>query len=280
MGGAGIRGIAELFCLLAQASLPPDPPADPFEVTLEARVLWAQAWGSASAHNSFTQYQRGESLDLRDDFGLTQGAALADLDLSVRFADRHRLGIGALSGTFSGHTTLDRTFEYNDNVFQAGESARTSLEIDIRDATYDYRILDDGGTTLWIGGGLRRVVLNVGLESTTLDPQGSMEDNKALFATLHAALQHEIAPSLRLGFEMLGAPAAIPALFSRPSLGRFIQARASIAWEVVGGVTLDAGLDLLWMWQDCEAREPDQHYAVNRVELLLLGPSLGLRIAF
>jgi hypothetical protein len=107
--------------------------SDGLEATVRARLVWAYAWGRASARNSFTRFERGEDLDLRRDFGLVNGGPVLDAELSVRFERSHRVMLHSLFCILSDRTVLDRTFEYNDNVFQTGEHARAELDLDFRD---------------------------------------------------------------------------------------------------------------------------------------------------
>ena len=262
----------------------PDPATqnegDLFDVRFGARAVWASVRGLASANNDFTQFQRGEDLDLHGDFGLDQGAALADFMLEVRLATSHRIATRTLFGTFWAHTTLDSTFEYNDNTFQSGEEARTTLEIDNLDVGYDYKLLDGHEVTVWMGLGARWAYVNVGLASTTLDPHGSMEESKAIFPTLHVDVNCDVASSVTLNMEAWGSPSAVATVLEKPSLGRFIEIRASIGWNLAGSLFLEGGVEFLWERLEGKIREPDQHFAVNRVDLLLMGPSIGLRVSF
>jgi hypothetical protein len=254
--------------------------SDGLEATVRARFVWAYAWGTASARNSFTRFERGEDLDLRRDFGLVNGGPVLDAELSVRFEGSHRVTLHSLFGVLSDRTVLDRTFEYNDNVFQAGEHARAELDFDFRDVEYAYRFLHSPTLTLWAGVGGRWADLNVGLPSSTLDPEGSMESNKALYPTLNASLQHRWTGSLALDLDVRGSPAAVPVVFAHASLGRFVEARAAVGWRIVDSVLLDAGANFLWVWQRWRGHESDGHFAVNYVDIRLFGPSVGLRISF
>jgi len=247
-------------------------------VSLDARVLWASVWGQASAHNSFTGFQQGESLDFRDDFNLDTGALL-DLRFAVRLGGDHQIAIRSLYGSFESETTLTRTFEYNDNIFQAGEHAKTGLDLDFRDGAYLYRVLR-GPTTLWIGAGGRWAYLNAGISGSTLDSAGSMEAQKAFFPMLQVAVEHRLSPHFTLAADLTGGPAAIAALFRLPSDGRFVEARFSIAWTLGEAFRVELGGDVLWMGLTAQGHESDGHWADNRSELLLLAPSLGLRLDF
>jgi hypothetical protein len=249
-------------------------------VTFRGKVLWAWAEGTASAHNSFTGYHRGEDLDLRGDLGLVSPGALLDLELTVRFERSHRLGLHSLYGGLTGHTVLDRTIEYNDNIFQAGEHARTALDLDIRDLDYSYEFPPSGDLRFRAGAGGRWSHMNVGFDSTTLDPAGSMEENTAIFPTLNAALAVDWTPSLVFEVELRGSPAALPFGFSHASLGRFVEINASLGWKISDAFRLEVGGHYSWFWQRWQGRESDGHYAVNYVDLMLLGPWIGLEISF
>lgn len=107
-----------------------------------------------------------------------------------------------------------------------------------------------------------------------------MEETKALFPTLHVAADTDLGSGFHAGFDVLGAPVAAPFLFHRAAAGRFLQARTFLTWQFAEFAAVDVGVDVLWLYQDSQAREPDQHYAVNRVEILLVGPSIGLRFSF
>jgi len=253
---------------------------DPLTVDLRGNAIWAFAWGTASARNSLTGFERGEDLDLRDDFGLLRGTALADSALRLTVQGRHRIVFHDLFGSFSQRTVLDRTFEYNDNVFQKGEHARTNLEIDLRDLEYAAGIFGSPTLNLWAGAGGRWSHLNVGVRSSTLDPAGSMEENTAIYPTLNVAGTYSWTPSMSLALEVRGSPAAVPLGFSHASLGRFVELRSALAWRMTEALSLEMGGVFAWVWQRWRGRESDRHYAVNYVDLLLAGPFLGLEISF
>ena len=250
------------------------------EVSLRGGAVWAFAWGTASARNSLTGFERGKDVDLRDDFGLVRGEPLLDLALLVRFEHRHRVALHSVFGELSARTVLDRTFEYNDNVFQQGEHARTGLEIDLRDVEYAYRLANDPGWTLWAGAGGRWAHVNVGIRSSTLDPGGSMEATTAVYPTLNAGLEARAGSSWSLALELRGSPAALPLLSSEASRGRFIEARVTLAWSPTDFLRLEVGGSFLWMWHRWRGREPDRHFADNQVDLRLLGPLAGLNVSF
>jgi len=270
------------FAVPASEALQADPEGGPegINVDLHGSAVWAFAWGAASARNSFTGFERGEDFDLRDDFGLTQGAPLADLSLHVGFLRRHRVALHSLFGTFSARTEFDRTFEYNDGVFQQGEHAETRLEVDLRDVEYAYRFPGGRSIAFWAGGGTRWAHLNVGVHSSTLDPAGSMEENTAIFPTLVAGIELRPPSGWTLSLDLRGSPAAVPILFHNASRGRFIEAHASVQWSLTGFLKLETGGLMLWTWQRFRGREKDGHDAVNDVDIRIAGPSLGLEFSF
>jgi hypothetical protein len=270
--------IAILGLFPGQASVQDDETS--VEVSLRGGAVWAFSWGTASARNSFTGFERGGAVDLRDDLGLLHGAPLADLALLVQFEHRHRVALHALFGEVSARTVLERTFEYNDNVFEQGEHAQSRLEIDCRDLEYAYRFATGPRWTLWAGAGGRWAHVNVGIRSSSLDPDGSMEATTAVYPTLNAGLAASGDPSWSLGLEVRGSPAALPVLPSDASRGRFVEVRATLGWNLTDFVRLEAGGTLLWMWHRWTGREPDRHFAVNEVDLRLAGPFAGLNISF
>lgn len=274
-----LMGVTLLFVLGQEVSDGAGSP-ESFSIWLRGNAVWTFAWGTASARNSFVRFERGEDLDLRDDFGLLQGGVLADIDLGVTFARRHRIILHSLYGSLSANTVLPRTFEYNDGVFLENEHAETKLEIDLRDLDYAYRIVDGQPFALWAGAGARWSHWNVGIRSSTRDPAGSMEENTAIFPTLNVGVGYGLAPSLSASLEIRASPAALPILFAHASLGRFVDARLALEWTIASFIKVEAGGMVLWMWQRWRGRESDGHYAVNYVEIVLVGPSVGFTISF
>ena len=251
-----------------------------FGVSVRGGAVWAFAWGAASAKNSFTRFERGEDIDLRDDLGLVHGDALAELALEVRFEHRHRIVAHSLFGDLTMDTVLDRTFEYNDNVFAQGERAKTRREIDLRDLEDAARFVDGPTWTLWAGAGGRWEHVNVGVRSSTLDPGGSMEAGTTVYPTLNAGVTLHFGSSLSLALDLRGSPAALPLRPSHASPGRFGEVRPTLAWNMAKFVRLELGGTFLWTWHRWKGRESDGHFAVNEVDLRLAGPLAELEISF
>lgn len=93
-------------------------------------------------------------VDIEDDLGQNEDVDFVAIKAFWRFADRHRISLEFNPFSRSSRTTLDETFEFQDNAIQAGAALSTDSEFYIYDINYIYSFYQTPEMEIGISGGI------------------------------------------------------------------------------------------------------------------------------
>ena len=141
---------------------------------------------------------RGTVINLEDDLGLEEDQNTGLFNATVRFADRHRLGIGYFQLNRSATGLINKTIQFEDQVFAINTQVSSTFNNDIIFFNYMYSLFQKKNAELALALGLH--YMNT---ETTLSASGgsisSSTDAEAPLPVIGVEYKYAASPKLHLG---------------------------------------------------------------------------------
>lgn len=138
-------GLAALcFSNLALAQLPdwaPKPPPRVHEDVVRAEVLVLGAGFDTTLRVDESLTEQGTEINAEDDLGLDDSKILAQGEITLLPGKHHLVRLSGMSANRSAQQVLERTIDFDDQTYLAGERVDSKLDITMVGLTYGYRFL-------------------------------------------------------------------------------------------------------------------------------------------
>jgi hypothetical protein len=128
----------------AESNLPdwaPKPPPRIIEDRFRVEVLLLGANLDTTLRVDASVSDPGAVISAEDDLGLDDSQLLPQAEITLLPGERHLLRLSGLSSQRSAQQVLERTIEFDDEVYLAGELVDSELNLTMFGLTYGYRFL-------------------------------------------------------------------------------------------------------------------------------------------
>ena len=97
---------------------------------------------------------RGTTISAEDDLGLRKSKSVIRADMYIRMAENHRLNFSYYDLSRDKRRVLDKTIQYDDEVFSVNSEINSEFNLEIIKAGYAYSLIKDAQKEFGISAGL------------------------------------------------------------------------------------------------------------------------------
>src|SRR5262245_20575639 len=212
---------------------------------------------------------RGTPVSAEDDLGLADRGEFADIEAEVRIRERHFVRFNYFRLDRSATTTLARDIQFGNDLFEAGDSVESTLDLREFTATYAYRFLRKPRFEMYG---------SFGIHLTELIAEGRVRARNL------REEEHEVAPlpALGLGVEVSFTDRIFASVFVdylqaniNDFEGEILDARLTALYRFTRN--LSAGLGYFFLERNIDSFDPDDS---GHFKLTDSGAELFLRMSF
>jgi hypothetical protein len=255
--------------LAAENTLPdwaPKPPPRVVEDRFRVEVLLLGANLDTTLRVDASLTDPGTVISAEDDLGLEDSQLLPQAEITLLPGERHIVRLSGLSSHRSAQKVLDRSIEFDDEIYLAGERVDSALNLTMLGLTYGYRFLVRDNYEL-VGA--------FGIQIT------EVEANAVVRSRVVRDAESGVAPLPLLGLEgrydfndSWSAEARVQYLTANIDdvEGDMLDARAAVTWRM--NPYLVFGLGYRTFSMDVDSRDQD---TPGLVDMTMDGPVLFMR---